>query len=67
MRTVDERAVAYLDMLRDERFLELTAALKAETAETIIAFCRLVAKYENTAQLEFVRSLVSEPVEPLVP
>ena len=63
MKTSDDRAEHYLDLLRDERYLELTASLKKETPQTIVAFCRLVAKYENVEQLSFIKNLLSATPE----
>lgn len=58
--TIDDRATLYLDMLREERFTELTGLLRTESPQAIVAFCRLVAKYENVTQLEFIRSLLGD-------
>jgi hypothetical protein len=60
VKPVDDRAAEYLDMFKEERYLELTTFLQVETPETIVAFCRLVAKYDNVTHLEFVRRLLSE-------
>jgi hypothetical protein len=60
VKSVDDRATEYLDMFRNEQYLELTSFLQVESAETIVAFCRLVAKYENVTHLEFIRRLLSE-------
>ena len=59
MTTVDDRATEYLDMFRNEQYIDLSAALRRETPETIVAFCRLVVKYENITHLEFIRMLLS--------
>ena len=60
MKSVDDRATEYLDMFRNEQYLELTSFLQVESAETVVAFCRLVAKYDNVTHLEFIRRLLSE-------
>ena len=59
IKSVDERAEAYLDMLREEQYLQLTTRMDSETPEAIVAFCRLVAKYESVERLTFVRELLS--------
>lgn len=59
VKSVDGLAEEYLDLFRDEKYLELTNRLKEATPETVVAFCRLVAKYENVAQLDFIRRLLS--------
>ena len=60
MKSVEDRAIEYLDMFRDEEYVKLTAALKNESPQCIVDFCRLVAKYENTAHLQFIKELLGD-------
>ncbi len=59
MKSSAERSEAYLELFRDERYLELTDALKTETPQCIVEFCRMVVKYEGPHHLEFIRDLLS--------
>lgn len=60
MKSIDDRATEYLDMFRDEQYLKLSECLKKETPQCIVAFCRLVCKYENVGHLTFIRELLGD-------
>lgn len=59
MKQATERAEGYLELFRDEQYLELSAALKKETPHCVVEFCRMVVKYEGPHHLEFIRDLLS--------
>jgi len=60
MKPSHERAAEYLEMFRDEQYLELSTALKTETPQAIVEICRMAAKYEGVHQLKFIRELLGD-------
>jgi hypothetical protein len=56
--TVDDKCVNYLEMFRDEKYLELSEVLKNENAAVIAAFCYYLSKYEGVNHLDFLRKLL---------
>jgi len=55
---VDEKCVNYLEMFRDQKYLELSDLLKKENAAVIAAFCYYLSKYEGVNHLDFLRKLL---------
>ena len=55
---VDDKCVNYLEMFRDEKYLELSELLKNENAAVIAAFCYYLSKYEGVNHLDFLRKLL---------
>lgn len=60
MKSVDDRCVMYLEMFRDEQYLQLSEGLNKESAKCVTTFCYYVAKYEGVHHLEFIKSLLSD-------
>lgn len=55
---VDDKCVGYLELFRDEKYLELSELLKKENAAVVAAFCYYVSKYEGVHHLDFIRKLL---------
>jgi hypothetical protein len=55
---VDEKCVNYLEMFRDQKYLELSDLLKNENAAVVAACCYYLSKYEGVNHLDFLRKLV---------
>ncbi len=55
---VDEKCVNYLEMFRDQKYLELSDLLKNENAAVVAAFCYYLSKYEGVNHLDFLRKLL---------
>ena len=58
--SVDDKCVAYLELFRDEKYLELSSILEKENAAVLAAFCYYVSKYEGVHHLNFLRKLLSD-------
>ena len=56
--SVDDKCVEYLELFRDEKYLELSEILKKENATVVVAFCYYVSKYEGVHHLDFLRKLL---------
>ena len=56
--SVDDKFVDYLELFRDEKYLELSELLKKENAAVLAAFCYYLSKYEGVNQLDFLRKLL---------
>ena len=56
--SVDDKCVKYLELFRDEKYLELSEILKKENAAVVAAFCYYVSKYEGVHHLDFLRKLL---------
>lgn len=56
--SVDDKCVAYLELFRDEKYLELSNILKKEKAAVVAAFCYYVSKYEGVNHLDFIRKIL---------
>ncbi len=56
--SVDDKCVDYLELFRDEKYLELSELLKKENAAVLAAFCYYLSKYEGVNQLDFLRKLL---------
>jgi hypothetical protein len=56
--SVDDKCVEYLELFRDEKYLELSELLNKETPQFIAAFCYYVSKYEGVHHLDFLRKLL---------
>jgi len=59
MTDIDDKCVLYLEMFRDEHYLELSQALEKENAAFIAAFCYYLSKYEGVHHLDFLRKLLN--------
>lgn len=59
MKSVEDRATDYLELFRDEKYLELTNELKKEDVGCVATFCYYVARYEGVHHLEFVKNLLA--------
>ncbi len=57
--SVDDKCVEYLELFRDEKYLELSELLKKENAAVVAAFCYYLSKYEGVNHLDFLRKLMS--------
>jgi len=58
--SVDDKCVEYLEMFRNEMYLDLSYKLEKENAAVIAAFCYYVSKYEGVNHLDFLRKLLSD-------
>jgi len=58
MSDTDDKCVLYLEMFRDEQYLELSKNLEKENAAVIAAFCYYLSKYEGVHHLDFLRKLL---------
>lgn len=56
--SVDDKCVEYLELFRDEKYLELSELLKKENAAVVAAFCYYLSKYEGVHYLDFLRKLL---------
>jgi hypothetical protein len=56
--SVDDKCVDYLEMFRDQKYLELSESLKKENAALVAAFCYYLSKYEGVVHLDFIRKLL---------
>lgn len=56
--SVDDKCVDYLELFRDEKYLELSELLKKENAAVVAAFCYYLSKYEGANHLDFLRKLL---------
>jgi len=56
--SVDDKCVDYLEMFRDQKYLELSESLKNENAAVVAAFCYYLSKYEGVVHLDFIRKLL---------
>jgi hypothetical protein len=56
--SVDDKCVEYLELFRDEKYLELSELLKKENATVVVAFCYYLSKYEGVNHLDFLRKLL---------
>ena len=56
--SVDDKCVDYLELFRDEKYLELSELLKKENATVLVAFCYYLSKYEGVNHLDFLRKLL---------
>lgn len=57
---VDDKCVEYLEMFRNEMYLDLSYKLEKENAAVIAAFCYYVSKYEGVHHLNFLRKLLND-------
>jgi len=56
--STDNKCVEYLEMFRNEQYIELSTSLEKETPQFIAAFCYYLAKYEGVHHLDFLRKLI---------
>jgi hypothetical protein len=56
--TVDDRCVEYLEMFRNEQYIELSQHLAKENPACVAGFCYYLAKYEGVQHLDFLRKLI---------
>jgi hypothetical protein len=56
--SVDDKCVNYLELFRDEKYLELSELLEKENAAVVAAFCYYLSKYEGVHHLNFLRHLL---------
>lgn len=56
--STDNKCVEYLEMFRNEQYIELSTSLEKENAALVAAFCYYLAKYEGVHHLDFLRKLL---------